>query len=87
MHGQPLPYRQRVHILHLLPKDMAIEIEMLLKYHLESVGGIMTMQIPIFPMNMIVGETRKIYVEKDTRKLCDKHYYVYVVDDSGRLYG
>ena len=82
-----LPYRQRVYILHLLPKDMAIEIERLLKYHPESVGGIMTTQIPIFPMNMVVGEARKIYVEKDTRKLYDKHYYVYVVDDSGRLYG
>ncbi|ADM27764.1 magnesium transporter [Ignisphaera aggregans DSM 17230] len=82
-----LPYRQRIHVLRLLPRDVASEIERLLRYSPESVGGIMTTQIPIFPMDMTVGEARKIYVDKDTKKLYDKHYYVYVVDNDGKLYG
>ncbi len=82
-----LPAKQRIQILQLIPKDVKVEIEKLLKYSPESVGGIMTTQIPIFSMNMTVNEARKIYVEKDTKKLYDKHYYVYVVDNSGKPYG
>ncbi len=82
-----LPPRQRAQILSLLPKGVREEIERLLKYDPESVGGVMTTQIPVFNMNMTVGEAIRIYVERDSKRLYDKHFYVYVVDDDGRLYG
>jgi len=82
-----IPAKQRIHILRVLPRDLASEIEKLMKYPPESVGGVMTTRVPYFPGDMTVGEARKVYVEKDTRGLYDKHYYIYVVDSDGRLVG
>jgi len=82
-----IPAKQRMHVLRVLPRDLASEIEKLMKYPPESVGGVMTTRVPYFPSDMTVGEARKVYVEKDTRGLYDKHYYIYVVDSDGKLIG
>ncbi|PUA31777.1 MAG: magnesium transporter [Zestosphaera tikiterensis] len=79
--------RQRAQLLSLLPKESAREVEKLLKYHPESVGGVMTTQVPIFNKDMTVSEARDIYVTRDKAGFYDKHHYIYVVDEKGRLYG
>ncbi|MEM2158476.1 MAG: hypothetical protein QXO72_05640, partial [Sulfolobales archaeon] len=47
----------------------------------------MTPQIPIFPGKLTVADAIKEYVAKSELGLYDKHFYVYVVDDKGRLSG
>lgn len=79
--------RQRSQLLSILPKDSAYEIEKLLKYPPESVGGVMTTQVPIFGSDVSVAEARDMYVARDRAGLYDKHHYIYVVDKGGKLCG
>jgi magnesium transporter len=82
-----LPSRTRVEILKLLPRDIFTEVQKVLKFPPESVGGVMTTQIPVFEADISVGEALDIYIHKARLGLYDKHSYIYVVDKDRKLIG
>ncbi|MEM0062101.1 MAG: hypothetical protein QW141_07085 [Ignisphaera sp.] len=59
-----LPSKTRLEILKLLPPELSSEVGKIMRFPLESVGGIMTTQIPVFEDSMTVGEAIDIYVQK-----------------------
>lgn len=74
-------------LLELLPVNIKSEVLKLLKYPPESVGGVMTPQIPIFNHNMKIEDAINTYVTKDKLGLYDKHQYIYIVDEESKLVG
>lgn len=82
-----LPPRYRNKVLEVMPRELADEVAKILKYPPESVGGVMTPQVPLFNWNLKVGDAMNTYISKDKLGLYDKHHYVYVVDDEGKLVG
>ncbi|MEM2259927.1 MAG: magnesium transporter [Candidatus Methanomethylicaceae archaeon] len=74
-------------LLELLSMDIRNEVLKLLKYPPESVGGVMTPQIPIFTHSMKIEDAINIYVAKDKLGLYDKHQYIYIVDEENKLIG
>lgn len=82
-----LPSRMRLDILKLLPADLSSEIAKVMKFSPESVGGVMTTQIPVFEEDLTVGEAIDLYIQKSRHGLYDKHNYVYVVDRNRKLIG
>lgn len=82
-----LPPRYRSKIVEAMPKERSDEVAKLLKYPPESVGSVITPQVPVFNWNVKVGDAIASYVSKDKLGLYDRHHYVYVVDDEGRLVG
>lgn len=82
-----LPPRVRVDVLRVLPQELASEILRVIKYHPESVGGIMTTQVPVFEDHLTVGEVLETYIRKVRQGLYDTHNYIYAVDKEGRLVG
>lgn len=84
---QKLPPKTGSKILSLLPPQRAKEISDLLRYHPESIGGIMTTRIPTFKSTLTVDEVIKEYLAKESAGVYDKHNYVYVIDAEGKLIG
>lgn len=84
---QKLPPKTANKVLNALPASKAREISELLKYPPESVGGIMTTRIPIFKASVSVDDVVKEYVAKESLGAYDKHNYLYVVSDDGKLVG
>lgn len=82
-----LPSKTRVEVLRALPQELAEEVTKVIKFPPESVGGIMTTQVPVFEDYLTVGEAIDIYVQKVKLGLYDKHNHVYVVDRDRRLVG
>ncbi|MEM0453664.1 MAG: magnesium transporter [Sulfolobales archaeon] len=82
-----IPPKFRSKLMNLFPHWKMSEVSTLLKYPSECVGSVMTPQIPIFPGKLTVADAIKEYVAKSELGLYDKHFYVYVVDDKGRLSG
>ncbi len=82
-----VPPRFRTKLINLLPHWKMVEVLSLLKFPSESVGSVMTPQIPVFSHKITVGEAIKEYLTKSELGLYDKHFYVYVVDERGRLVG
>jgi magnesium transporter len=82
-----LPPRYRSEILAVLSREKEHEIMKLLRYSPESVGGIMTPQIPIFNDSMTVGEAIEIYLTRSRLGFYDRHYYIYAVNSNGKLMG
>lgn len=82
-----LPPRYRNKIIEIMPRETAEEVSKILKYPPESVGGVMTPQIPVFNWNMKVGDAISTYVTRDRLGLYDRHHYIYVVDDESKLVG
>ncbi len=82
-----IPPRYRVKILSLMITPKRIEVESLLRYPPESVGGVMTPQIPIFYKEKTVGKAIEEYTIKDSLGLYDKHRYIYVVDKGRKFIG
>jgi magnesium transporter len=82
-----LPPRVRVDVLRVLPQELSSEVLRVIKYHPESVGGIMTTQVPVFDARLAVGEAIETYIRKVKLGLYDTHNYVYAVDSEGRLVG
>lgn len=82
-----LPPRVRVDVLRVLPQELSSEVLRVVKYHPESVGGIMTTQVPVFEVHLTVGEVIETYIRKVKLGLYDTHNYVYAVDSEGRLVG
>jgi magnesium transporter len=75
----------REEILALMEKEEAEEVQELLGYPEDSAGGIMTTEFIAVPATLTAGETidRLRELEPDAETI----YYVYVVDDQGRLVG
>ncbi|MCC6046396.1 MAG: magnesium transporter [Ignisphaera sp.] len=82
-----LPPRTRSEVLRLLPKDFSKTVVELMKYPPESVGGIMTTMVPVFPGDMTVGEVISAYVEKVRVAAYEPHHYIYAVNGRGVLVG
>ncbi|MCX8204418.1 MAG: magnesium transporter [Candidatus Nezhaarchaeota archaeon] len=82
-----LPPRYRNKIIEAMPKELSDEVVKLLKYPPESVGSVMTPQVPVFNWNVKVGDAIASYVSRDKLGLYDRHHYIYVVDDGGGLVG
>ena len=81
------PSRVRIEILRLLPRDYAQLVASLMKFPAESVGGVMTTMVPVFPGDMLVGEVLDIYVQKSKQGVYESHYFIYIVDENGLLLG
>lgn len=81
------PTKTRFEMLKILPRELASEVAKVMKFPPESVGGIMTTQVPIFEGNLTVGEAIDIYTHKSKLGLYDKHNYIYVVDKDRKLIG
>lgn len=82
-----IPPRYRTKILSLMITPKRIEVESLLRYPPESVGGVMTPQIPVFYKEKTVGKAIEEYMIKDSLGLYDKHRYIYVVDKGRKFIG
>ena len=80
-----LSHAARDEILALMEKDEADEVQGLLGYPEDSAGGIMTTEFIAVPATLSAGQTidRLRELEPDAETI----YYVYVVDDDGRLVG
>lgn len=82
-----LPSKMRIEILRVLPSELSSEVVKVMKFPPESVGGIMTTQIPVFEENVTVGEALDIYIHRTRLGLYDKHNYIYIIDRNGKLVG
>ncbi len=82
-----LPSKMRIEILRLLPSELLSDVLKVMKFPPESVGGIMTTQIPIFDKSTSVGETIDLYIQKNRLGLYDRHSYIYVIDGERKLIG
>jgi magnesium transporter len=82
-----IPPKFRHKLMNLIPHWKLNEISALLKYPSESVGSIMTPQVPIFSYKLTVGDVIKEYIAKSELGLYDKHFYVYAVDEEKRIVG
>ncbi|MEM4061386.1 MAG: magnesium transporter [Desulfurococcaceae archaeon] len=81
------PSKTRVEVLRSLPSEHAIVIARLMKFPPESVGGVMTTMVPVFPENATVGETLDTYIHKAKLGLYESSHFIYVVDNDGKLLG
>lgn len=82
-----LPRKARSDILAVLPPHVIAELAKVIKFPPESIGGIMTTQVPVFEADMRVGEVLELYILRLRQGLYDKHHYIYVVDRERRLIG
>jgi magnesium transporter len=75
----------RAEILPLMEQDDAEEVRELLQYPEDTAGGIMTTEFIAIPENLTAGQTieRLRELEPDAETI----YYIYVVDEEGRLVG
>jgi magnesium transporter len=82
-----LPSKTRLDILKILPQDLSAEVAKVMKFPPESVGGVMTTQVPVFDADMSVGGVIDVYIHKIKLGLYDKHNYIYAVDKDRKLVG
>ncbi|MEM1682747.1 MAG: magnesium transporter [Ignisphaera sp.] len=82
-----LPSKMRTELLKVLPSGLSSEVAKVMKFPPESVGGIMTTQVPVFEEYMTVGEAIDLYINKMKLGLYDKHNHIYVVDRDKKLVG
>jgi len=75
----------RAEILALMEKTEAEEVRELLSYPEETAGGIMTTEFIAVPASLTAGQT--IDKLRALEPSAETIYYVYVVDDEGRLVG
>ncbi|MEM1865042.1 MAG: hypothetical protein QXD57_02260, partial [Ignisphaera sp.] len=59
-----LPSKMRTELLKVLPSGLSSEVAKVMKFPPESVGGIMTTQVPVFEEYMTVGEAIDLYINK-----------------------
>ncbi len=75
----------REEILALMEKDEAAEVQELLGYPEDSAGGIMTTEYVAVPATLTAAQT--IDRLRELEPNAETIYYVYVIDDEGRLVG
>jgi Mg/Co/Ni transporter MgtE len=80
-----LPEEKAEGLLRLLRTKKAEEIRKLLKHHDETAGGLMTTEFITFPQNLTVDET--INKLREQAPDAETIYYLYVIDQEGRLVG
>ncbi|MCI5727633.1 MAG: CBS domain-containing protein [Clostridium sp.] len=76
---------EREKVLYNLEKEDAEEIEELLKYEDETVGSLMTKEFVAVNYNLNISETIEILKELDPDE--DVMYYIYTIDEEGKLKG
>src|SRR5437870_12920142 len=82
---QDLPEERRDELVELMEKEEAADVEELLTYPEESAGGIMTSDFVALPGEITAAQAiDELRVRKPDPQLT---YYLYVVDDEGRLEG
>lgn len=81
------PHRTRLEVLRSLPRDQAKTIAALMKFPPESVGGVMTTMVPVFPEDVTVGEALDTYIQRAKLGLYESSHYFYVVNSDGKLVG
>jgi CBS domain-containing protein/sporulation protein YlmC with PRC-barrel domain len=80
-----LPEEKAEGLLRLLRTKKADEIRKLLKHHDETAGGLMTTEFITFPQNLTVEDT--INKLREQAPNAETIYYLYVIDQEGRLVG
>lgn len=75
------------YVLKMLSRKRAREFAELLRYSPESVGGVMTIRVPVFKSGCKIGDILNEYVKKITIGYYDRHNYIYVVDEKNKLIG
>ena len=76
---------EREKVLYNLEKEDAEEIEELLKYEDETVGSLMTKEFVAVNYNLNISET--IEILKEIAPDEDVMYYIYTIDEEGKLKG
>ena len=80
-----LPEERAAKILDLMEPDEAADLRTLMRYHPDSAGGLMTLDFVAVPESLTVREAmRKLREEAQEIEVV---YYVYALDDQGRLTG
>ena len=72
-----LPPKVRADVLLMLPQELSSEVLRVLKYHPESVGGIMTTRVPVFKARQTIGEVVEAYAYKVKQGLYETRNYIY----------
>lgn len=80
-----IPDEKEEELLRLMRKRRAKDVQKLLKHHDETAGGLMTTEIVTLPQNLTVEDT--INRLRENAPSAETIYYLYVVDDSGKLVG
>jgi CBS domain-containing protein/uncharacterized protein YrrD len=80
-----LPEPKAQEILLLIGQKKSEEIKKLLKHHDESAGGLMTTEFVALTQNLTVDQA--IASMRENAPSAETIYYLYVVDDEGRLKG
>jgi len=80
-----LSRESREEILSLMEEDEAEEVKELMTYDEETAGGIMTTEFVAVPATLTAAQT--IDRLRDLEPTAETIYYVYVVDEEGRLVG
>lgn len=80
-----VPEERAQEILRLMEKDEAEDVEALLKYREDTAGGLMTTEFVAVPDALTAEEC--IETLRRLEPEAESIYYVYVVDDEGRLQG
>jgi CBS domain-containing protein/sporulation protein YlmC with PRC-barrel domain len=75
----------RAEILPLMERDEAHEVQQLLRYPENTAGGTMTTEYIAIPASLTAAET--IQRLRDLEPDAETIYYIYVVDEQGRLVG
>ncbi|MFH1709819.1 MAG: CBS domain-containing protein [bacterium] len=81
-----LPEEKAESLLRLVRTKKADEIRKLLKHSDETAGGLMTTEFMAFPQNLTVEETIN-KLREQAPDAAETIYYLYVVDEEGRLGG
>lgn len=77
----------RTELLELMEDEDALDVRRLLGYREDSAGGIMTTEFSTIPLGLTVRQAIR-YLRQHAAEVEDEAmYYVYVVDDQGRLRG
>ena len=80
-----VPEERAQEILNLMEKDEAEDVEVLLKYHDDTAGGLMTTEFVALPDTLTAEEC--IETLRRLEPEAESIYYVYVVDEEHRLEG
>lgn len=82
---QDLPEERQAELLTLMEQDEAAELKELMRYDEHSAGGLMTTEFISIPAHLTAEEA--IEQVRHCAPSAETIYYLYVVDDDGRLMG
>lgn len=82
-----LPAETSDQLLELMEEEDAQDVRSLLAYPEDSAGGIMNTEFAVVPVGLRAGEALDYLRNSEQAQEDEAMYYVYVVDDQGRLNG